>query len=153
MEKHKCNKVCFLNNIKGCKKFCSLSTNHEGNCLCSVGEEGHLCDKECYYFKNTRIGCKERCILKYNHPKEELCKCSNDINEHIHKGECYLKSKSRQGCSNECKLPVNHEGNCVCENSASQHICNQLCNYINKSFEGSCHKECINQADHSGEHI
>lgn len=153
LEKHKCNKVCFLNNIKGCKKFCSLSTNHEGNCLCSVGEEGHLCDKECYYFKNTRIGCKERCILKYNHPKEELCKCSNDINEHIHKGECYLKSKSRQGCSNECKLPVNHEGNCVCENSASQHICNQLCNYINKSFEGSCHKECINQADHSGEHI
>ena len=153
LEKHKCNKECSLNNIKGCKIFCSLSTNHEGNCLCSVGEDGHLCDKVCHYLKNTRIGCKGRCILKYNHSKEQLCICSNKINEHIHKGECYLKTKSRQGCSIDCKLSVDHEGNCVCENATSLHICNQPCNYINKSFEGSCHKECINQADHPGEHI
>ena len=152
-EKHICNKECSLKNIKGCKKLCSLSTNHEGNCLCSAGEKGHLCDKECFYLKNTRIGCKERCILKYNHPKEQLCICSKDIKEHIHKGECYLKTKSRQGCSIECKLSINHEGNCICEKSPSHHICNQHCYYIDKSFEGSCHKECINQADHCGEHI
>ena len=99
------------------------------------------------------MGCRERCVLKYGHPKEQLCICSNNINEHIHKGECYLNSKSRQGCSIQCKLSANHEGNCICENSASHHICNQLCINFEKSFKGSCYKDCINQADHLGEHI
>ena len=152
-EKHICNKECSLKGIKGCKKLCSLSTNHEGKCLCSAGEDNHLCNKECYYFKYTRIGCRKQCSLKYNHQKNKLCICSNNINEHIHKGECYLKSKSRQGCSLECKLPLNHEGNCVCENSSRHHICNQICSKYDKSFKGSCHKDCIKQADHRGEHL
>ena len=153
IEKHLCNKECSLNGIKGCKNLCSLPSNHKGNCLCSAGEEGHICDKECSYFQKTRIGCKEKCILKYNHSKNQACICSNTLNKHIHKGECYLKSKTREGCFIQCKLSVNHGGNCICENASNLHICNQPCNLINKSYEGSCHKLCINQADHSGEHI
>ena len=152
-EKHICDKVCSLHEIKGCEYKCSLPTNHEGSCLCSVGEKGHLCDKECSYFKVTRIGCKGKCILQYNHPKDQDCICSNNINEHIHNGQCYLNSKSREGCDNSCKLPVNHEGYCICEKSPNQHICNQKCDLINISFEGSCHKDCIKQAGHAGEHI
>ena len=153
IEDHKCKQDCYLHEIKGCKKLCSLSTNHEGKCLCSAGEEGHLCDKECSYFNNTRTGCKGKCILQYGHSSDKACICSNNIKEHLHKGECYLKSKSREGCSIQCIYPVNHKGNCMCEKSTNLHICNQPCYLKDISFEGSCHKVCINQANHCGDHI
>ena len=152
-EKHICNKKCPLEGKKGCKIQCSLSTNHEGECLCSAGKKSHLCDKECSYFKNTLKGCKGKCELPYDHSNDQPCICSNNIKDHIHKGICFLKSKSREGCSIQCKYPVNHEGECECENSSNLHICNQICYLNNKSFKGSCHKDCIKEANHSDEHF
>ena len=151
--KHICKNECSLKGIKGCKIFCFLPANHNGKCLCLSGEKGHLCDKECSYFSKTRIGCKGKCILPFSHPKDQMCICSNSINKHIHKGICYLKNKTREGCTFNCKFPVNHEGNCICEKSSNLHICNHTCKYKDLSFEGSCHKYCINQAGHFGDHI
>ena len=152
-EKHICKNECSLKGIKGCKIFCFLPANHFGKCLCLSGEKGHLCDKECSYFSKTRIGCKGKCILPFSHPKDQMCICSNSINKHIHKGICYLKNKTREGCTFNCKFPVNHGGNCICEKSSNLHICNHTCKYKDLSFEGSCHKYCINQAGHFGDHI
>ena len=152
-EKHICKKECSLKGIKGCKNFCFLPANHTGECLCISEKKGHLCDKECSLFSKTRIGCKGRCILPFSHPKDQMCICSNSINIHIHNGICSLKNQTREGCTFKCKYPVNHDGDCFCEKPSNLHICKQACKYKSLSFEGSCHKYCINQAGHIGDHI
>ena len=150
---HLRNKECYLRGKKGCKNYCCLKVSHQGKCICSIGEDGHLCDKECSYFKNTRIGCKERCILKYGHSTEQKCICSAEINEHIHRGECYLKSKTREGCLGICKYQVDHEGYCLCESSIKLHVCNGICCLNDKSFKDSCNKVCKHNSGHDGNHL
>ena len=62
---HICNGICNIHNLRGCKKDCVLSTNHEEDHLSKTPKEGHLCSNECILkdsiiilWTNTRYSSK-----------------------------------------------------------------------------------------------
>ena len=147
---HICNKTCYLKDKFGCKINCSLPINHDGNCLCSSGENQHLCQKQCSLFEKSRIGCKEKCCLIYNHKDDIPCLCSASLKDHICNKECCLKADSREGCLSICNLSLDHVEKCICQNSPDIHICNKECSLKNYSLEGSCNVKCVLNTGHEG---
>ena len=122
------------------------------NCLCSAGEDGHLCDKICSLSEKSRCGCNKNCVLPYNHKEyNKPCLCSAKEEDHKCNNDCSLKSKSRDGCFGKCNLIAGHSGVCFCQNSPEIHICNKNCSLKDKSLEGSCNDRCAKNAGHNDE--
>ena len=55
------------------------------------------------------------------------------------------------GCGNICALPSKHDGDCLCNNSPEEHLCNGKC-YLS-SYARNCKLECQLSAGHSEDHI
>ena len=56
------------------------------------------------------------------------------------------------GCGNICALPSKHDGDCLCNNSPEEHLCNGICDLFDKAR--GCKEYCKLKANHTEkEHI
>ena len=113
---HKCNKDCFLKGYSmenSCKGICNLELDHDGDCLCIIPKENHICKEVC-----SSENCNKKCTLIARHKGVCICgKCSCQE-------ECPFKQKSRN-CKEKCKRNYGHSGEHICEEK--EHLCNEKC--------------------------
>jgi hypothetical protein len=69
---------------------------------------------------------------------------------HICKNKCSLFNYSRTGCEENCCLNAGHDGQCFCNKSKENHICNNKC-LLNDKSRG-CKLNCNLSVGHKGEH-
>ena len=148
LDQHKCKGVCFLNtSARGCKKECSLPYPHQGDCICIIERNKHLCNENCS-LKDISRGCDKgfKCHKEYGHLGTHLCKSSHFCNK-----DCYYYSKirNRVKCKKKCCLPYNHpESKCICSKEPYIHPCDNDCNY--RGISGGCNQRCKLDYGHSG---
>ena len=138
---HPCLSVeCYLKNDSiNCEKICSLKYGHEGNHICKIKKNLHICNKKCTIKKK----CEKECQLPANH--KGYCACGDCNCPH----SCKYKDISNN-CNGICQYKAGHkEFSHLC--SSEQHLCKEICRYANES--SNCNKDCKLPLNHPGEHI
>ena len=176
---HKCNNHCFLKEYSmenTCKGICSLELDHDGDCICIISKEKHICKKNCSSenckakcsliaghkelcycgkcscpeeckYKNNSRNCKEKCKGNYGHNGEHIC----EEKIHLCNEKCCYKDKTREngGCRGECSLPLGHsEKMHFCETPKEEHICKGECAYKEECIDKTCNIACHKPIDH-----
>ena len=158
---HKCNSLCNLNQISGCKNMCNSSiTNvngHIGYHLCNAAT--HSCKFKCIFkeISSNCLGfCKEKitnnsgiveCQRFENHTNHI---CSLRESDHICNKICSHYKQIGVRCNEICTMRVNHQGSCICSNI---HICMEKCKYHNNNECEGCQHYCSSNLGHQGEHF
>ena len=136
---HYCQKPCSLMEFSlenTCNGKCIFILGHEGDCLCQIKSENHICNKKC-----SSQNCTNNCTLSANHKEECLCgKCNCNLC-------CQFQNNSRN-CKKKCIKIYHHEPPCICEEK--NHLCNKICGYNKETRkeDGGCLIYCRHPAGH-----
>jgi len=155
---HICNGICFLRDMtRGCEKYCTFQSNHEGPHLC-LKKENHMCKGECHLKDNKRTYQKRKCkkFCCYNYKHQGKCLCSEQV--HLCNEKCDLVEMTR-GCSGLCTQFYGHINgfNNNAHRCNAKHYCKNPCvfdiYYKQKKFVSNkikCNKICSLEYGHKG---
>ena len=124
-ETHLCEKKChFLSISRNCHEACRREFGHDGDCICDLQKQEHICNKKC-----NMPNCNNRdCVLKIGH-QEGKCACDTCKCQQI----CHYRN-----CNQRCQYKACHTGEHLC--SANEHLCKENCIFIGNSR--TCNNYC-----------